>query len=76
MRQPLSKEEIARLFHDEEVISRFNSAISKIPAQMIAERKERVEEPEVLVDVGRTIEEILEIIRIEDLERLSKFMTK
>lgn len=68
---PLPKEEIARLFYDKDTIARFNHAAAEIPNLMLEERRGYVDNPELLVDATKTVEAILEAVRMNKLESVN-----
>lgn len=74
LQSPLPKGEVAKLFYDKELIQRFNKAIAAIPDQMVRDRKDYVSNPEDLADATKTIEKVLEAVRMGELERVYQFI--
>lgn len=68
--------EIEKLFYDQGLIKRFNDVMKRIPKQMLLDRKPFVDDAEKLVDVTATIEELLDAIRTNDTDRISRLMVK
>lgn len=66
--------EVARLFYDQTLIDRFNGVIRQIPGQMKKDREGYLEIPDVLVDATKTIEYILQLIRMGKLEDVEKLI--
>lgn len=70
-----SKEDVARLFYDEELQISFQTAIRQIPDQIRRAKEGHVKNPDVLVDVGETVRYILRAIKEDQLDLLEDILS-